>query len=132
MSNRDGIREKLNKRRLLDSEIAICLLENPHCLDGDSQKEQAFRIAIEHFVGKQKDCTVMEKDDESEYVSVKLDNMINCYQEAEDEMKKMEYAKKIALHVDKIPENLFKLIPIATRNVAFQIIIEYLENLLCS
>ena len=53
MSKRDGIREKLNKRRLLDSEIALCVLENPHCLDGDPQKEQAYRIAIEHFIGKQ-------------------------------------------------------------------------------
>lgn len=132
MSNRDGIREKLNKRRLLDSEITISLLENPHCLDEDPQKEQAYRIAIEHFIGKQKDCTTFKKDEGSEYVSVKLDNMIKCYQDAEDDSKKMEYAKEIALHVDRIPENLFKLIPIATRNVAFQIIIKYLENLLCS
>ena len=130
MSTKEGITRKLQTMQELDSEIATALIENPHCLDGDSQKEKAYRIAISHFEEKQKGCKV--KNPDGYILSMRLQKLISEYVNEEDITNQIVYAREIALYVLQSTEDWLKLIPDTTKDIAFQIIFQYLEMEMCS
>lgn len=96
MSIKDGIREKLHKRRRLDSEIAAYLIDDPHCLDGDTQKEVAYQIAIEYFSEKQEKSKATADASYSNAGAIRLQTLIDCYEEGRGTPQEEEYARKIA------------------------------------
>lgn len=129
MNEAEGITRKLRQRYLVDSEITTLIIENPHCLDGNSQKEAVYRIAIYHYVEKQKASEVTTKDGDTGYIaSKKLQDLINSYVNEHEASKQTEYARQIALYMLQKTENWLKLIPDGTKDVAFQIIFNYLEE----
>ena len=124
-----GIAKMLDQRQQLDHDIASTLIENPHCLDGDLQKERAYRVAIFHFVEKQQGSEVGKSNEPRGYiVSKKLQKLLSQYVNTHVESEQQEYARRIATYVLEANEKWLKLIPDATKDVAFQIIRQYLET----
>lgn len=129
MNATEGITRKLRQRYLVDSEITTLIIENPHCLDGDSQKDGAYRIAIYYYLEKKKASEITSKDGNTGYiVSKKLQDLINSYVNEHEAFKQTEYARQIALYILQKNENWLKLIPKGTKDIAFQIIFKYLEE----
>lgn len=124
----EGIREKLHKRHLLDSEIATYIIEDPHCLDGDTQKEEAYRIALDYFNEKQKKSESSGKDSPNTASAIQLQVLIDCYEEQKGGSEETECARKIAQHVLQINKYFMRFIPDETKDTAFQIIKNYLEE----
>ena len=132
MSFNTGIDVKLHKRRVIDAEIAAHLISNPRCLDNNIQKEEAFRIAIDHFAWWREQCVSHEgriSDNWSETLKlgVLIDESIDADMAGNDE-KKRKYSVQIAEYLLDNPKNLLSRIPEETLNMAFQIVIQYLEE----
>lgn len=131
MSMKEGITAKLDKYTRIGSEIATYLIKNPHCLDGDSQKDRAYQIAIQYFTDKQEKCKSIGNESYNWAEATRLGVLIDCHVDGEQKVK-TEYAIKIANYLLETTEYWLKLIPDETKDVAFQIVIQYLEQQSCS
>ena len=127
MSYKEKIHEKLNKRRQLDSELITLLLNNPNCLDGDLQKKEAYQVAVDYFVVKEEESQSTVKGNPALSGAIKLTLLIDCYAHAAQN-DRQEYARKIASFLLQTPVNWLKPIPEETRDVAFDIVMQYLET----
>lgn len=127
MSIREGITAKLEKYTRIGSEIATYLIKNPHCLDGDSQKDRAYQVAIQYFTDKQDLSESIGKESYNWAEATRLGVLIDCYMDGEGKVK-TEYAIKIAQYILETTEYRLKLIPEETKDTAFDIIIQYLEQ----
>ena len=125
MSNKEKIKNKLNKRRQVDKEIIALLLQNPHCLDGDSEKANVYQIAIDFFVAMENECESQEKNS-AKADAIKLAMLLEEYGEAREEAKN-NCAIKIAYFMLERTTYCIKQIPEELRDVAFDIIMLYLE-----
>ena len=131
MSNKERIQAKLDKRRQLDSEVVTLLLDDPNCLKGDLQNKEAYQVAIDYFVMKEEDINSTEKENPAGADAIKLAVLIDCYTDAM-QSGRTKYAKKIARFLQQTPTKWLELIPEDTREIAFDIAIQYLENQMCS
>ena len=127
MSTGERIKVKLENVKRIESEIATCLLENPQCLDGDSQKNEAYKMSIQYFVDKQEACQSSGEESYNWAESIRLGVLIDCYTD-EVGKKKIGYIQKIASFLLQMPEDSLRLIPDETKNDAFYIVIRYLEE----
>ena len=135
MSFNTGIEVKLHKRRVIDAEIAAYLISEPSCLDNNSQKEDAFQIAVDHFAWWRDQCVSSEgriSDNwaETMKLGVLIDEAIDADASGNDK-KKRKYSVQIAQYLLDTPKSLLNRIPEETLNMAFQIVIQYLEAM-CS
>lgn len=131
MSMKKGITAKLEKYTRIGSEIATYLIDNPHCLDGDSQKDRAYQVAIQYFTDKQEESKSTGAESYNWAEATRLGVLINCHVDGNDKIK-TEYAKKIAKYILETAVYWLKLIPDEVKNDAFRIVIEYLERQSCS
>lgn len=103
------------------------LLENPSCVDGLTEKADAYNIALEYF--KRKHART-KSEDEGGYNRahvIKFEMMLEDYTDASYKLEK-EHAIKIALYILRSSEELLKTIPQDLKDEAFQIIFRYLEQ----
>lgn len=103
------------------------LLENPSCVDGVSEKKEAYNIALEYFKRKHERT---KSDDEGSYNSahvIKFEMMLEDYTYASYKLQK-EHVIKIALYILRSSEELLQTIPQDLKNEAFRIIFRYLEK----
>jgi len=127
MRIKEHVLDTIQKRARISAEIAGCLIEFPECMDGNSQREKAYRIAIQYFEEKQKDSKMPENVSCNNRGAIELQVLIQCYEES-DGNKKREYAKKIANKLLETEEWYLMRITDEIKNVAFQIAIKYLEE----
>ena len=126
MSIKEGVRQKLYKIQRLKEEIAACLIDDPHCLDGDSQKAEAYQIARKYFSDKMEATQNRGNDSHNWCETIKLGVLLDGYADGSAK-EKQEYAKKIARYLLQTSKNWLELIPDDTKNTAFQIVTQYLE-----
>jgi len=127
MSSRTRIITALEKRARVNDQLVDYLLEDPHCLDRDPQKDKAYKVALEYFVEKQEESKENSGASYDNRLAIDLGVLIDCYQDGNASSKK-EYALKIARYMHQNQENWLKRIPDELKDVAFQIIIEYLQQ----
>lgn len=126
MSNRKGILTAMEKIARLNDQMADYLIMDPHCLDGNPLKDKAYEIVLGYFAEKQKEGRATGDVFYNKKVTMDLEVLLDCYDEAEGE-KKQEYASKIAGYVQQTPENWLRIIPNEYQARAFSIICSYLE-----
>jgi len=127
MSISEGIKQKLYKRHLLDNEIATCLINDLHCLDGDPQRDIGYQVAIQCFLDKQEECKSTGDEACNWAETIRLGTLIDGYMESEGKTKQ-GYTKKIAIYLLETKEMWLKLIPNETKDIAFRIVNDYLEQ----
>ncbi len=127
MSIKDGITAKLEKYTRIGSEIATYLIDHPHCLDGDSQKDKAYEVAIQYFYDKQEQSQSKEDESYNWAEATRLGVMIDCHADGDEKIKE-EYAIKIAKYILETAPHWLALIPEEVKEAAFLIIIQYLEE----
>ena len=103
------------------------LLENPSCVDGLSERIEAYIIALEYFKSKQKKTKSDVEGDYNRAHVINFEIMLEDYANTSYKLEK-EYAIKIALHILHASENVLKTIPQDLKDEAFQIIFRYLEQ----
>lgn len=127
MSMKEGIIAKLEKHTRIGAEIATYLIENTHCLDGDPQKDRAYQVAIQYFTDKQEDSKSTGRESYNWAEATRLGVLIDCYMDGDEEVK-IQYAKKITKYILETASHWLKLIPDETKEVAFRIVMQYLEQ----
>lgn len=127
MRIKENIRTMLAVRNRVSGEVAAVLIENPRCLDGDSQKEKAYQVAIQYFADKEKDCKTPEGISTNSRTTIELQVLVECYKEESDD-KKQEYAMKIGRMLIETAKHYLMRVPDELKEDAFQIAIKYLEN----
>ena len=136
MSFNTGIEVMLHKRRVIDAEIAAHLINHPNCLDNNSQKEDAFQIAIDHLAWWRDQCVssdgrISDNWAETIKLGVLIDEVIDSDASGNDE-KKYKYSVQIAQYLLDTPKSFLSRIPEGTLDMAFQIVIQYLEEVMGS
>ena len=126
-SARKGVLVALEKRARANDQVASCLIEDPHCLDGNPVKDKAYSIAFDYFTEKIVESEAAENASYHCRTTIELVNLIDSYNECNKENKD-EYARKIAYYVLQTQENWLKIIPDEIKEAAFQVIAEYLEK----
>ena len=128
MRIKEHVLETIQRRARVSAEVAGCLIEYPDCMDGDSQREKAYQVAIQYFTEKQKDSKMPEGVSCNNRGVIELQVLIECNEEKKGDQKK-EYAKKIANKMLEMQEWYLMRIHDEIKDVAFQIVIKYLEEL---
>jgi len=131
MSNKERIYEKLKQKRQLESEVVTLLLTDPNCLKGKLLNEEAYQVAIDYFVEKEERGQATAEANPAGADAIKLGVLIDCYTDA-NKSGKLEYARKIALFLQQTPTKWLKQIPEETKDIAFDIVMQYLESQMCS
>ena len=103
------------------------LLENPSCVDGLSEKKEAYNIALEYFKRKHERTKSEDEGGYNRAHVIKFEMMLENYTYASYKLKK-EHATNIALHILQTSEGLLKAIPQDLKDEAFGIIFRYLEQ----
>ena len=127
MSIREGIAAKLEKYTLISSEIATYLIENPHCLDGDTRKAMAYQIAIQYFSDKQELSASLGHESYNWPEAIKMGLLIDCHSDGDDKVKE-EYTIKMAKQLLETTPHWLRMIPDEISDTAFKIVIQYLEQ----
>lgn len=128
MRIKEHITSMLQERMLNSAEIAASLIEYPNCMEGDSRKEEAHKVAIQYFTEKQR-CskTVRDVYSYNNRGTLELAVLLDCYEESQGE-KKLEYARKIARNLIDTQEYFLMRVSDEIKGPAFQIAIQYLEE----
>ena len=128
MRVKEDITTMLQERKQNSAQIASFLIGYPMCMEGDSQKEEAYQVAIQYFTEKQR-CskTVRDVYSYNGRESIELAVLLDCYEEHEGE-KKLEYARKIACALIEIREYFLMRVADEIKVPAFKIAIQYLED----
>ena len=103
------------------------LLENPSCVDGLSEKTEAYNIALEYFKRKNERTKSENEGGYNRAHVIKFEMMLENYTYASYKSK-TEHVIKIALYILHSSEELLKTIPQDLKDEAFQIIFIYLEQ----
>ena len=130
-SRANEMKAKIREIKRLQREVTRWLIDNP-CLDDNPQKEEMYRLAIDYYKTKREKCKNHGSASYNGAMSINLAVLIECYQQEEGSTKQ-EYARKIARYMlDETTNYWLRLIPDETKEAAFQIIIEYLEQQMSS
>lgn len=112
---------------LANENMVRCLLENSSCLEGEPQKEEAYRRALEYFKSKQEKSKSTENGSYAKALANQLENFINSYNQTEGQLKK-RYARQIATKIVETSNFWLRKIPDQVKEEGFQIVFKYLEE----
>ena len=107
--------------------VVRCLLENPSCLEGEPQKEEAYQRALDYFKNKQEKSKSTENGSYAKALANQLKNFSDSYYQAEGGNKN-DYARQMAIKVLNTAKFWLRRIPDQVKEEVFQIIYKYLEE----